>query len=176
MIEYWWQWKYVCTYVTTPIMRAINDTECTCAPPTRNPMSCPSNWPQQIWQHAPTVPTSWLTPLEPYTRALGPLQQVTVKRPSIVHCGPKPPEMMANHPAPISDSSFDSIWSLLQLKGEQHFLNFLNLRNFLTTTNVWDMNFQNDWKVLWATKMGSCLRWEQDHQEAPSAKVAPSRV
>ena len=116
MIEYWWQWKYVCTYVTTPIMRTINDTECTCAPPTRNPMSHPSNWPQQIWQHAPTVPAAWLTPLEPYTRALGPLRRVTVKRPSIVHCGPKPPEMMANHPAPISDSSFDSIWSLLKVE------------------------------------------------------------
>ena len=41
------------------------------APPTRNLMSSPSNWPQQICQYAPTVPSAWLTPLEQYTRALG---------------------------------------------------------------------------------------------------------
>ena len=33
-----------------------------------------------------------------------------------MHCCPKPPEMMANRPAQISDSSFHSIWSLLKVE------------------------------------------------------------
>jgi len=39
-----------------------------------------------------------------------------IKRSSIMHCGPKPLEMMANHPAQVSDSSFHSIWSLLKVE------------------------------------------------------------
>jgi len=111
----------MCTYIMTPIMRAINDTECThLHPSNRKPNVSPlklvpenlstcSNSPSCLVDSTGIVYESAGSP--PTCRV-----HCVIKRPSIVHCGPKPPKMMANRPAPISDSSFNSIWGLMKVE------------------------------------------------------------
>jgi len=63
-------------HITTPTMRAIDDTECTHAPPTRNPIFSPLKSALANLSTCPNSPSCLVDPLEQYTRALGHLRRV----------------------------------------------------------------------------------------------------
>jgi hypothetical protein len=139
--------KKVYVHITTPIMRAINNTHL--HPSNQKPdvspfksvpenLSTCSNSPSCLVDSTRIVYESAGSPLTCRVRCV-------IKRPSIVHCGPKPPEMMANRFQIVHSIAFEVFEGRKrQLEGEQHFLNFLNLRDFRTATNAWDKNFRND--------------------------------
>jgi len=101
-------------------MRAINDTECThlhLQPETRclalkstpaNLSTCP-NSPSCLVDSTRTVYESAESPSICRVRC-------AIKWPSIMHCGPEPPEMMANHPAPISTRSLRESFTFLSIE------------------------------------------------------------